>query len=189
MSAPALLRRREDGRVELLSPEVGLFREGPGPGRLLQPGERLGRVERLGVLYEVHVPPGAAGAVVERVGAERTRAPVGYGERLVVLDPSAAPDAAEASIESAAAVSGLVLTAPMAGRFYARPSPGKPAFVEVGARLEEGQVVGLLEVMKTFNRVQYGGPGLPVPARVVAVLRTDDEDVDAGAPILEVEPL
>jgi acetyl-CoA carboxylase biotin carboxyl carrier protein len=41
-------------------------------------------------------------------------------------------------------------------------------------------------VMKTFNRVSYGGGGLPDEAIVTAVLRRDEEDVHAGDPLFEV---
>jgi len=40
------------------------------------------------------------------------------------------------------------------GTFYARPSPDEPPYVEVGNHVEEGRVMGLLEVMKMFNPVQ-----------------------------------
>lgn len=184
-----ILRRREDGKLELCAPGVGLWREGPTVGRILQPGERLGGLERLGRTLTLAVPAGAGGAVVERASSARARLPVGYGQVLVVLDPEAAAGIAAAA-DGAAGVAntGLVLTAPMGGRFYRRPAPGKAPFVEPGDCIEEGHVVGLLEVMKTFNRVHYGGSGLPSPARVTAILRNDDEDVSSGDPLLEVEP-
>ncbi|MBC8072185.1 MAG: hypothetical protein IAG13_27945, partial [Deltaproteobacteria bacterium] len=83
----------------------------------------------------------------------------------------------------------LVFRAPLSGRFYARSSPDKPAFVAVGDEITSGQTVALLEVMKTFNRLSYGGAGLPERARVRAVLVRDEDDVEAGAAILELEPL
>ncbi len=48
--------------------------------------------------------------------------------------------------------------------------------------------MALLEVMKTFNRVQYGGPGLPARARVVRVVPDNESDVDGGDILLELEP-
>jgi acetyl-CoA carboxylase biotin carboxyl carrier protein len=47
--------------------------------------------------------------------------------------------------------------------------------------------VALLEVMKTFNRVQYGGSGLPERARVLRVVPSDGDDLAAGDAILELE--
>jgi len=93
-----------------------------------------------------------------------------------------------ATDESAAAqVAGLVFRAPTSGRFYGRPTPEKPAFVTVGAELTIGTTVCLLEVMKTFNRVTYGGAGLPERAVVVAILVADGADVTAGDPLLALE--
>ena len=85
------------------------------------------------------------------------------------------------------AADGLVFAAPSSGRFYLRPGPDKPPFVRAGDTLTRGQAIGLLEVMKTFNRVQYGGAGLPSPARVRAVLVEDGDDVAAGDPLLQLE--
>ena len=118
---------------------------------------------------------------------------VGYGEVLVELDPSlqlaaaaaAGPTAATAA--GATAVDGLVFHAPTSGRFYGRPSPDKPAFVTEGTELTAGTTVCLLEVMKTFHRVTYGGAGLPATARVRRVLVADGADVSAGQPLLALD--
>jgi len=53
-----------------------------------------------------------------------------------------------------------------------------------GAELTPGTTICLLEVMKTFHRVTYGGPGLPDTARVRRVLVADGDDVNAGDPLL-----
>ena len=41
----------------------------------------------------------------------------------------------------------------MVGTFYRSPSPDEPSFVEVGQRVEAGQVLCLLEAMKLFNEI------------------------------------
>jgi acetyl-CoA carboxylase biotin carboxyl carrier protein len=48
--------------------------------------------------------------------------------------------------------------------------------------------VCLLEVMKTFNRVTYGGPALPERAKVREILIADGADVTAGDPLLALDP-
>lgn len=182
--------RREDGKIELRAPGVGLWRDGPVRGHVLRSGESVGALEVLGVLHALEVPAHVSGAVVERADPGRARLPVEFGQTLLVLDPAAVgleAEASEAATETGHA--GLSQVAPMGGRFYGRPSPGKPAFVEVGDVIESGHVIGLLEVMKTFNRVHYGGPGLPSPARVKAILRKDDDEVSKGDALVEVEPV
>lgn len=183
-------RAQDDAPRTLLgAPRPGLHRDAPAPGALLRPGMSAGELEVLGKRYRLVVPAGASGVVVGSAPA-RGRRPVAFGETLLTLDPSAALGG-EVGLAAGAhsASGGLAFVSPMAGRYYARPAPDAEAFVAVGAEISTGTTVALLEVMKTFNRVQYGGPGLPARARVVAIVPADGDDVASGAPILELEAL
>jgi acetyl-CoA carboxylase biotin carboxyl carrier protein len=160
-------------------------------GDLVTPGSDLGELVVLGRASILVVPrsaDGVAGIALRLPSAVR---PVGHGDVLVELDPSLqrAAGASTAAAVSAAtdAAEGLVFHAPTSGRFYVRPAPDKPAFVTEGTRLTAGTTVCLLEVMKTFHRVTYGGPGLPDTARVRRVLVADGADVNAGDPLLALE--
>jgi acetyl-CoA carboxylase biotin carboxyl carrier protein len=48
------------------------------------------------------------------------------------------------------------------GTFYTSPKPNEPAFVQVGARVNKGDVLGLIEAMKLFNDVTADRPGVIV---------------------------
>ena len=92
---------------------------------------------------------------------------------------------------SASADGRLLARSPQVGRFYHRPSPDKPAYVEAGAEVQAGTTLGLIEVMKTFFQVRYGDADLgdlPARARVVRHLVEDGAEVEPGDPILELEP-
>jgi 3-methylcrotonyl-CoA carboxylase beta subunit len=89
---------------------------------------------------------------------------------------------------TAAAAAGPALRAPSSGRYWARPAPDKPPFVSVGDTVTAGQTICLLEVMKTFHRVTYGGPDLPERGRVVAIRPADGDDLTADDVIIEVAP-
>ncbi len=187
----ALAVRDEAGHVELRSPTVGLWREGPAEGHALAPGECIGRIEILGRFARLFAPAGAGGLVVRNEGKERARLPVGYDSPLLSVDPSAASvgAAAAAAADAGPGAGGLVFKAPSSGRFYAKPGPDKDPFVRVGDEITTGQTIAILEVMKTFNRISYGGAGLPARAKVLAILAADGDDVDRGAPLLELESL
>ena len=45
------------------------------------------------------------------------------------------------------------------GTFYRRPSPEEPPFKEVGDAVAKGDVVGLVEVMKTFHEIKADAEG------------------------------
>jgi acetyl-CoA carboxylase biotin carboxyl carrier protein len=58
---------------------------------------------------------------------------------------------------------GLVgIRAPLPGTFYRAPKPGADPYVEVGSRVEEDTVVGLVETMKLFNSVHANVRGVVV---------------------------
>ena len=80
------------------------------------------------------------------------------------------------------------MQAPSEGVFYRRPSPDSPPYVEEGARVESGAVLGLVEVMKSFNQITYGGPGLPERARVERVLAEDSVEVQFGQRLFLIRP-
>lgn len=187
----AQLERDDDGRTRLVSPTVGVWRGGPAVGRLIEPGTRIGEIQTLGRWRPIVAPAGAWGRVESLdPGQERLSGGLGYGATLLRLNPDGVEAAdSSADAEAAATLSDLVFRAPTSGRFYARPSPEEEPFVKVGDTLSEGATICLLEVMKTFNRVTYGGEGLPAQVKVVAVHPADGDDVDGGQVLLGLEAL
>jgi acetyl-CoA carboxylase biotin carboxyl carrier protein len=85
--------------------------------------------------------------------------------------------------ESATADGLATITAPMLGTFYRAEAPGKPAFVEVGQRVEADTIVCIIEVMKMMNSVTAG-----VAGTIAAVVPDNAELVEYGQPLFRVEP-
>ena len=75
------------------------------------------------------------------------------------------------------------------GIFYRRSSPDSPPFVEEGTKIASGSVLGLVEVMKCFNQITYGGPGFPEKVEVAKILVQDSTEVQFGQPLFWVRPL
>ena len=69
---------------------------------------------------------------------------------------AAVPSPATAPV---AAANAKKVTAPIIGVFYRAPAPGSDVFVEVGDRVEVGQVLCILEAMKLMNEItsDYAG--------------------------------
>lgn len=182
-----LVVEREGQHLKLRSPGVGWFSQALPRGQVLAPDARAGVLETLGTFVELVVPPGVLGRISNDAPV-RFLEPVEYGQVLYELEAfDGSLDAAPQ--ESAAVEGGLALRAPFGGRFWHRPAPSDPAFVEPGSEVTTGRAVGLLEVMKTFSHVHYEGPGLPERARVVRFVPADGDEVAAGDPLLVVEPL
>jgi acetyl-CoA carboxylase biotin carboxyl carrier protein len=75
------------------------------------------------------------------------------------------------------------IRAPLPGTFYRAPKPGADPYVEVGSRVEEDTVVGLLETMKLFNSVHAN-----IRGEVVEFLIDDAEPADQDAVLILVRP-
>lgn len=113
-------------------------------------------------------------------GELRIRVCAGQVAHLPVMAP---PVAGHEPPAAAAAPTGVPLLAPMAGIFYRQPSPDADPFVEEGDRVEAGDVVGLIEVMKLFNEVIA-----PVTGVVVKVVVENEERVEAEQPLMYIQP-
>ncbi len=73
------------------------------------------------------------------------------------------------------------ILSPLPGTFYRRPAPDKPAYKEVGDTVAVGDVIGLIEVMKSFNEVAADQAGV-----ITAFPADDEEPVMAGQPLVEL---
>ncbi|WP_407114216.1 acetyl-CoA carboxylase biotin carboxyl carrier protein [Bradyrhizobium sp. LMG 9283] len=84
--------------------------------------------------------------------------------------------AAEAAVD-------IVVPAPMHGIFYRAAAPDEPPLVEVGARIEAGQKICIIEAMKTFIDIAAEAPGI-----VLAVLAENGEEIAAGQALFRIGP-
>ena len=76
----------------------------------------------------------------------------------------------------------IIVAAPMVGTFHRGPGPDAPPFVEVGALVEPGQVLCVIEAMKMMNEIPAEVRGL-----VRRILAQDGAAVEYGAPLLALE--
>ena len=102
----------------------------------------------------------------------------------VVATDIVAADTATAAARDDPLPPGLVgIRAPLPGTFYRAPKPGADPYLEVGSRVEEDTVVGLLETMKLFNSVHAN-----VRGEVVEFLVDDAGSADQDAVLILVRP-
>jgi len=188
-----VLVEREGEQFVVRAPAVGLWTDPPSGGSPVGPDSVIGTLVRLNRRFRLVLPLGAVGRVDAPASGEHVVA-VEYGQILFRLDPAAGPEPdASPSTDPARPGAGgdmpsdmHAVVSPTDGIFYRRPSPDAPAFVESGTRVGAGQAVGLVEVMKTFNQIVYGGVGLPETAEVVEIRCGDVEEVRAGQILMVV---
>lgn len=121
-----------------------------------------------------------------RVGGDRGGA---AGAPRPAPAPAAAAQAAtpspvleDVSVTEEPALDGHVLTSPIVGTFYAAPSPDSPPYVEVGGRVEKGQVVCIVEAMKLMNEIEAD-----VSGTVSSVVPDNGDPVEFGAPLFVIQ--
>lgn len=129
----------------------------------------------------------------ESVRIARNRAPSAVSYSLPpAMAPMAAPIAAapapdvEASKGTAPAASepstqGFVQRSPMVGSFYRSPSPTSPRFVEVGATVQVGDVLCIIEAMKMMNQIQADKAGV-----IESILIEDGQPVEFDQPLFTI---
>ena len=98
----------------------------------------------------------------------------------VAAAPAAAPIAAPAA--ASAASSANAVPSPMVGTVYFAPAPGANPFIEVGAKVKEGQTILIIEAMKTMNQIPA-----PRSGTITAILVEDAQPVEYGEPLVVIE--
>ncbi|MGA8325539.1 MAG: biotin/lipoyl-containing protein [Candidatus Cybelea sp.] len=73
--------------------------------------------------------------------------------------------------------------APLTGVFYRASSPDTPAYVDVGDRVEAGDVLCVLEAMKLFNEIQSDDAGT-----IVRIVPDNGELVSQGEELFWIGP-
>ena len=79
-------------------------------------------------------------------------------------------------------IKGNVVTAPIVGTFYRKPSPEKEPFVKVGDNVNKGDVLCIIEAMKMMNEIKSDFDG-----KVSAIEVEDGQPVEFGQTIIVIE--
>ena len=75
------------------------------------------------------------------------------------------------------------VNAPLTGVFYRSPTPQAAPFVQIGAVVNKGDVIALIEAMKLFNEIRSTAGG-----KVKRIFAENGQLVRAHQPLLELEP-
>ena len=137
--------------------------------------------------------------LLQRLAAEDVQQlEIRRGGLRVKVSKNGVPAAALAQPAPAAAPSGVVVTgpdqqskgelptvnAPLTGVFYRSPTPQAPPFVQIGAVVNKGDFIALIEAMKLFNEIRATAGG-----KVKRIFAENGQLVRAHQPLLELEPI
>jgi acetyl-CoA carboxylase biotin carboxyl carrier protein len=76
-----------------------------------------------------------------------------------------------------------LVKSPIVGTYYESPSPGSEAFVKVGAYVETGQTLCIVEAMKLMNEIESD-----ISGEVLRIFVENGQPVEYGQPLFGIRP-
>jgi acetyl-CoA carboxylase biotin carboxyl carrier protein len=78
-------------------------------------------------------------------------------------------------------IEGNIITSPIVGTFYRKPSPDKDPFIKIGDTVEQGDVLCIIEAMKMMNEIKSDFSG-----KIVSIDVEDGQPVEYGQHIITI---
>jgi acetyl-CoA carboxylase biotin carboxyl carrier protein len=102
----------------------------------------------------------------------------------IVQSPVVSSPPIEQRVAEPALAEGATINSPMVGTFYRASNPDAQPYVEVGAVVEKGDMVCIIEAMKMMNEIESD-----IRGRVLRILVENGSPVEYGQPLFVLEPL
>lgn len=74
------------------------------------------------------------------------------------------------------------INSPIVGTFYRAPSPESPNFIEIGSQIEVGEVLCVIESMKTMNEITSDKKGI-----ITHIHKLNGEMVEYNEPLFSIK--
>jgi len=127
-------------------------------------------------LKEIEVSQGDESVRILRSGLNETGAnKVIQQTEVYSAEPNIEPKIEPKKIE------GNIITSPIVGTFYRKPSPDKDPFIKVGDSVEQGDVLCIIEAMKMMNEIKSDFSG-----KIVSIDVEDGQPVEYGQHIITI---
>ena len=182
--------QKEKNKWKLSSPAVGMFSPRIQPDSWVGPGMKIGVMYILNKEYPVEVPDGVSGWV-EKLFNDNRIYPLDYGETIVnLIKDQKDSKQSELKIGSGEkddkSKNTKPVLSPTDGVFYNKPHPDEPAYVKIGDTVKGGDVLGLVEIMKCFNKILN-----PLKSKgiIKEILVEDAMEVKFGQKLFLIKPI
>jgi acetyl-CoA carboxylase biotin carboxyl carrier protein len=108
-----------------------------------------------------------------------------------IIVPGAAPDRTAGGSQGAPAAAPEprvtedlhLVKSPIVGTYYEAPSPGAEGFVKIGAHVESGQTLCIVEAMKLMNEIESDETG-----ELIRIFVENGQPVEYGQPLFGIRP-
>jgi len=79
---------------------------------------------------------------------------------------------------------GVIVRSPFVGTFYRAAAPGAPPFTDIGALVQPGQVLCIIEAMKLMNEIEG-----EVGGRIAEIYVQNSQPVEFDHPLFRIVPV
>lgn len=190
----------KDSEYIISSPSVGSYLSPPKNGSILNNNGYAGTLRIHNTFYDLYIPEEVCGKII--IDKERDKIiPVGYGQELfrITLKEDLIKSAISQKNNKTESTEdltkepeeGFIIKAFTPGIFYQKPSPEAPPYITENQKIEKGKVLGLIEVMKTFNQIVF--QGIEAKNNNIGVVKKiyvkDSQEVKMGQPLFLIGKL
>ena len=102
---------------------------------------------------------------------------------IIVPSQTGAPSGPAAAPEPRVTEDLHIVKSPIVGTYYEAPSPGAEAFVKIGAHVESGQTLCIVEAMKLMNEIESDESG-----ELIRIFVENGQPVEYGQPLYGIRP-
>ena len=92
------------------------------------------------------------------------------------------PSAVMEAPKPVADASMAIAKSPMVGTYYASPAPDQPAYVSVGKKIKEGDVLCIVEAMKLMNEIKA-----EISGNIAEILVKNGQPVEFDQPLFKIQ--
>ena len=117
------------------------------------------------------------------VGARQFAAPEIIVPGAAQSPPASAPTAPSPTAETRSTEELHLVKSPIVGTYYESPSPGAEAFIKLGAYVETGQTLCIVEAMKLMNEIESD-----ISGEVLRIFVENGQPVEYGQPLFGIHP-
>mgnify|MGYP001173470096 FL=1 len=100
----------------------------------------------------------------------------------VSINQDASMNTSNLEIKDNQELKGSLVTSPIVGTFYRKPSPDKEPFIKVGDIVNKGDVLCIIEAMKMMNEIKSDFDG-----KISSIEVEDGQPVEFGQTIIVIE--
>lgn len=194
MKTIPVITEKKGETISVRAPMVGIYGRMPVINSLVTEHSDLGRITSLRSEFQLVFPSPVKGKIIRLTHRDKM-VRVEYGQELFQVEtkiksssPSKKKPPASGTPQPAEG-DGHTVRAFTTGIFYLKPSPDSPPFITKDQVIQKGKILGLIEVMKTFNQIVFQGiPGINVSDWIVReIFRGNGEEVKLGDPLFLLE--